>query len=59
MPTAGWWIPDSAGTIATPGRHKRIYDVFRAADGPKADEAFRFALPVIGIQSWEEIAKPK
>ncbi len=54
----GLWT-HQPGTIATPGRHKRIYDVFRAADGPKADEAFRFALPVIGIQSWDEIAKPK
>ena len=54
----GLWT-HQPGTIATPGRHKRIYDVFRAADGPKADEAFRFALQVIGIQSWDEIAKPK
>jgi len=50
----GLWArkPDS---IATPGQKKRIYDVFRAADTPEWASAFEFALPVIGIKSWDEV----
>lgn len=36
------------GTIATPDRRKKIYDVFQAADRPDWEEAFRFALPLVG-----------
>ncbi len=33
---------------------KKIYDCFRLADTPGWEEAFRFALPVIGIKTWED-----
>ncbi len=47
------------GTIATPESKKKIYEVFRLADTPDWETAFRFALPVIGIHSWDEVAAPK
>jgi hypothetical protein len=34
---------------------KMIYECFRRADGPDWEAAFKFALPIIGIQSWAEI----
>ena len=33
-----------------------IYEVFRQADTPQWREAFAFALPVIGIQRWEDLS---
>ncbi len=51
------------GTISTPGEKRMIYDVFKAAGTPDEDKAFAFALPVIGIKSWDETpegpAEPK
>jgi G3E family GTPase len=44
--------PDS---IADPSTRKPIYDVFVAADTPRREEAFRFALPIIGITNWAEV----
>jgi hypothetical protein len=43
-----------ADSICTPDRQKKIYDVFKRADGEDWQEAFRFALPVIGIKSWSD-----
>jgi hypothetical protein len=53
----GLWThkPD---TISTPERHRQMYEVFRVADTPEWETAFAFALPVIGIQRWEELAAP-
>ncbi|HWN94798.1 MAG TPA: DUF5722 domain-containing protein [Methylomirabilota bacterium] len=31
---------------------KRIWEVFRAADTPEWEQAFRFALPIIGLSDW-------
>ena len=31
-----------------------VYECFRRADGPDWEQAFKFALPIIGIQSWAE-----
>ncbi len=42
-------------TIATPERHRQMYEVFRVADTPAWEKAFAFALPVIGISRWEEL----
>jgi hypothetical protein len=50
----GLWT-HQPGTIATPGAKKRIYEVFRAAGTPEWESAFRFALPIIGIKSWDEV----
>jgi hypothetical protein len=34
---------------------KRIYEPFRLADTPEWDKAFAFALPVVGLKSWENL----
>ena len=41
--------------MSTPEKKKKIYEVFKAADTPEWETAFRFALPIIGIKSWDEI----
>jgi hypothetical protein len=46
-------------SIATPESKKKMYDVFRLADTPEWENAFRFALPVIGMHSWDDVAAPK
>ncbi len=51
----GLWT-HQPGTIGTPGSKKRIYGPFRAAGTPDWEPAFRFALPIIGIKSWDEVA---
>ena len=33
---------------------KKSWEVFRAADTPEWEQAFEFALPVVGIKSWSE-----
>lgn len=50
----GLWT-HKPGSVATPDRKKPIYEVFRRADTPDWQEAFAFALPIIGIHSWAEI----
>jgi len=37
-----------------PFPRKKIYDCFRAADTPEWERAFAFALPVIGLRSWDD-----
>jgi hypothetical protein len=32
-----------------------IYEVFRAAGTAEQEEAFRFALPIIGIEDWSAV----
>ncbi len=34
---------------------KRIWEVFRAADTPDWEKAFEFALPIVGLKSWNDI----
>ena len=43
------------GNSSQPISKKRIYDVFLHADREDWQKAFEFALPIIGIKSWEEI----
>jgi hypothetical protein len=45
--------------MAEPAGKKPIYEVFRVADTPGWKKAFEFALPIIGIQSWDEILPAK
>ncbi|HOX37521.1 MAG TPA: DUF4838 domain-containing protein [Candidatus Brocadiia bacterium] len=45
------WAKDS---ICSPGERKLSYEVFKKADTPEWEKAFEFALPVIGIKSWDE-----
>ncbi len=42
---------------SNPRPQKLIYECFRRADGPDWEAAFKFALPIIGIQSWAEIER--
>jgi hypothetical protein len=50
----GLWTRKPA-SVATPDRHRPMYEVFRAADTPDWEKAFAFALPVIGITRWEQL----
>jgi hypothetical protein len=47
----GLWTrqPES---ISTPARPRKVYEAFKAAGTAGEDEAFRFALPVIGWTAW-------
>jgi hypothetical protein len=36
-----------------PQPKKKIYECFRAADTPDWEKAFAFALPIVGLSSWE------
>lgn len=36
-----------------PKTKKRIYECFRLADTPDWENAFRFALPIIGLENWD------
>ena len=33
---------------------KQIYECFRLADTPEWERAFQFALPIVGLESWDE-----
>jgi hypothetical protein len=50
----GLWTR-KADSVATPDRKKPIYDVFRRADLAGWEEAFRFALPIVGVSAWSEL----
>jgi hypothetical protein len=51
-----WTRNKNSKNPAEPAAKKKIYDVFKAADTPQWEQAFEFALPIIGIKSWAEIA---
>ncbi len=51
------WDPDGP-TGFEPGDKKLLWDVFKAAGTDQQEEVFAFALPIIGIESWDE-AMPK
>ena len=53
----GLWT-HQPGTISTPGRRRQMYELFRVADTPEWEKAFAFALPVIGVQRWEQLLPP-
>ncbi len=50
----GLWTrkPD---TRDTPDRRKAIYEVFQKADTSEWQQTFEFALPMIGIKSWNDV----
>jgi hypothetical protein len=49
-----WW--DAFDNPHGRGRErKQIYDVFKAAGTPQWRAAFEFALPIIGLKSWDEV----
>lgn len=45
-----------AESVSDPERKKLMYDVFRAAGTAAEDEVFQFALPIIGLKEWGELA---
>ncbi len=51
----GLWR-NAPGSIADPVKKKQIYDLFKKAGTPEWDEAAKFALPVAGLKSWDELA---
>lgn len=52
----GLWTRNTTGkSMADPAKKKLSYDVFLKADTDQWREAFEFALPIIGIQRWEEL----
>ena len=57
----GVWTydPNSAAPAETPLRKKYIWQVFKEADGPNWRQAFEFALPIIGIKTWDEAMPAK
>ncbi len=50
-----WTRNKNAANPAEPLSKKKIYEVFQAADRPDWQDAFEFALPIIGIRNWKEI----
>jgi hypothetical protein len=54
----GLWTRDkNSRNAAEPFEKKKIYDVFKAADTPFWEDAFQFALPVIGLRTWTELSE--
>lgn len=53
----GLWR-NAPNSIADPHSKKRLYELFRKAGTPEWEEAARFALPVTGLQSWDDL-RPK
>jgi hypothetical protein len=53
----GLWT-HKADTISTPDRPKKIREVFARADTADWESTFAFALPVLGIKSWDEFPPP-
>ena len=47
------------GSVADPASRKPIYEVFRQADTPGRAEAFRFALPLMGITNGPPVLNPR
>ena len=51
----GLWTRDpQSPSPAQPLAKKEIYEVFRLADTAEWEDAFAFALPVIGIENWDQ-----
>jgi hypothetical protein len=52
----GLWTRDKhSRSAAAPANKKRLYEVFQAADTPDWPRAFEFALPIIGLERWEQV----
>jgi len=52
----GLW-ENRPGTVSTPHRKRQIYELFEAAGSERWRETAAFALPLIGIQSWDELSR--
>ena len=52
----GLWTRNPQGrSLAEPLARKKAYEVFKAADTADWQQAFEFALPIIGIRKWDEL----
>ncbi|HVL38263.1 MAG TPA: DUF5722 domain-containing protein [Fimbriimonadaceae bacterium] len=51
----GLWT-NKPGSIADPDRKTQMWDVMKAAGTPGEEEAFRFALPIVGLENWNQAA---
>jgi hypothetical protein len=54
-----WERSKQSRSPASPLKPKPIYEVFKKAGTGEWKEAFAFALPLIGIKSWEELLPEK
>lgn len=54
----GLWR-NAPGSIATPFSKKQLYELFKKAGTPEWNEAAKFALPVVGMKSWDELRGEK
>ncbi len=52
----GLWR-NAPGSISTPHSKKLLYDLFAKAGTPEWDDAAKFALPIAGLTSWDELTK--
>lgn len=50
----GLW-ENKPGTISEPNRPRPIYDLFKKAGTPEWSAATEFALPLVGLKSWDEL----
>ncbi len=50
----GLW-ENKQGTISEPSRPRHIYDLFKKAGTPDWKTAAEFALPIVGLKSWDEL----
>ena len=54
----GLWR-NAPNSVSTPHSKKQLWELFRKAGTPEWDEAAKFALPVAGMKSWDELAPQK
>jgi hypothetical protein len=54
----GLWR-NAPNSVSTPHSKKQLWELFRQAGTPEWDEAAKFALPVAGLKSWDELAPRK
>ena len=47
-----WRCKKDSPSPSEPSERKPIYEVYRLADTPDWEQAFKFALPIIGIKDW-------
>jgi Family of unknown function (DUF5722) len=50
----GLW-ENEPGSVVTPGRKRRIHQLFKQAGTPEWPAAIDFALPIVGLKSWDEL----
>lgn len=49
---------NAPGTTQQPGEKKPSWHVFQALGTEKEEEASAFALPIVGLESWDDIIRP-